>query len=222
MSLKFRLEVEVLVSVAVGAILAACGGSPSAPSPTPVTISLQSSSWETISDPQPSPFPLVNIFGGLMFQFPASGSINYLYTTSPLAAIQGTLSVTVNIDTLGAVVFNSVEPQSASCTIPPSVRPFIWANNNGNGEFDRWWSNPRAMTLAAGTQTISVPLQAEAWSSVNGKFGNADAPTRFAFERALLNVSRLGVTFGGGCSFGHGVNVRNGVATFSLTNYSIR
>jgi hypothetical protein len=210
------------VQVVAGAIaFAACGGSPSAPSPTPVTISLQSAGWQTIGDPQPFPFPLVNL-GGLTLQFPSSGSINYLYTASPLAAVQGTLSITVQIDTLGTAVFDSVDPQTPSCTIPPSVRPFLWANNNGNGEFDRWWSNPRAITLAAGTHTLSVPLTAEAWSSVNGKFGNADAPTRFAFDRALLNVSRLGVTFGGGCSFGHGVSLRSGNATFSLTDYSIR
>ena len=201
------------------ALTAACARSPAAPSPTPVTISLQAGAWETIADPQS--LPLINL-DGLSFLFPASGSINYLYTASPLTAIHGTLSVTVTVDTQGAVVFNSIEPQSASCTIPSSVRPFIWANNNGNGEFDRWWSNPRAITLAAGTQTISVPLTAEAWSSVNGKFGSADAPTKFAFDRALLNVSRLGLTFGGGCSFGHGINVRNGSATFSLSDYSIR
>ena len=200
----------------------ACSSSPSAPSPTPLTISLQSSAWETISDPQSPPFPLVNVSGGLTFQFPASGSINYLLTASPMAAVRGTLSMTVTIDTVGPAVFNSIEPVTPSCTIQPSVRPLIWANNNGNGEFDRWWSNPRAVTLAAGTTTITVPLTADAWSSVNGKFGNADAPTKFAFDKALLNVSRFGVTFGGGCSFGHGVNVRNGAATFSLTDYSIR
>jgi hypothetical protein len=202
-------------------ILAGCSGSPSAPSPTPLTLSLQPGAWETISDPQPFPFPLVD-FAGLTFQFPASGSINYLYTASPRAAVNGTLSTTVRIDTLGAAVFNSIDPQSPTCTIPSSVRPFIWANNNGNGEFDRWWSNPRAITLAPGTHTISVPLSAEAWSSVNGKFGNADAPTRFAFDRALLNVSRFGMTFGGGCSFGHGINVPNGSATFTLTEYVVR
>lgn len=200
--------------------VASCTSSPSAPSPTPVTLSLQSSAWETLGEPQP--FPLVTLFGALTLQFPASGSINYLFTASPLTAVHGTLSVTVHVDTLGSVVFNSLDPLTASCTIPPSVRPFIWANNNGNGDFDRWWSNPRAFTLAAGTGTITVPLTADAWSSVNGKLGNADGPTKFAFDKALLNVSRFGLTFGGGCSYGHGINVRNGTATFAVTEYVIR
>ena len=119
-------------------------------------------------------------------------------------------------------MFNSLDPPTSSCAIPPSVRPFLWANDNGNGNYDRWWSNPRAYALAPGANTITVPLTAGAWSSVNGKFGNADPETRFAFDKALLNVSRLGVTFGGGCSFGHGVNIRGGNAIFTMTEYVIR
>jgi hypothetical protein len=209
-----------LVTFVVAFAAAACSSSPSAPSPTPLTISLQSSAWETISDPQP--FPLSNDGSALMFQFPSSGSINYLFTPSPQAIVHGTLSVSVRVTTSGPVVFNSLDPQTSTCTIPSSVRPFIWANNNGNGEFDRWWSNPRAFTLAAGTGTITVPLTADAWSSVNGKFGNADAPTKFAFDKALLNVSRFGLTFGGGCSFGHGINISGGNATFTVTEYVVR
>jgi hypothetical protein len=209
---------------AAGAIaivmLAACTGSPSSPSPAPVLIPLQSSAWQTISDPQP--YPLTNDGAALTFEFPSSGSMNYLFTAVSIPNLHGTLSVSVRIATNSPVIFNSLDPQTPSCTIPSSVRPLIWANNNGNGEFDRWWSNPRAITLSAGTQTIDVPLTADSWSSVNGKFANADGPTTIAFGHALLNVSRLGLTFGGGCSFGHGINVRNGSATFAVTEYSVR
>lgn len=214
-----RAWLAVVGLVAVATVACSSPTEPS-PTPTPATLPLQSSAWETIAEPQP--FPLITIFGGLTFQFPTNGSIHYLYTASPLTAIRGTLTVTLRVDTLGTVVFNSLDPQTPSCTIPSSVRPFLWANDNGNGEFDRWWSNPRAFSLAAGSGTITVPLTADAWSSVNGKFGNADAPTKFAFDKALLNVTRLGLTFGGGCSFGHGVNLRNGNALFALTEYSIR
>lgn len=204
----------------VGVLAIAACSSPSAPSPTPVTIPLASSAWETVSDPQP--LTLANDGSALTFQFPTDGSINYLFTSSPLRIVRGTLTVSVRVTTTGPVLFNSLDPQTSSCVIPPSVRPFLWANDNGNGAFDRWWSNPRSWTLAAGSGTITVPLTADAWSSVNGKFGNADPETRFAFDKALLNVSRFGVTFGGGCSFGHGINVRGGTATFALAEYAIR
>ena len=201
-------------------VAAAACSSPTAPSPTPATLALQSSAWQTIGEPQP--FPLANDGAALTFEFPTTGSINYLFTASPLTIVRGTLSVTVRVTTTGPVVFNSLDPQTSTCTIPSSVRPFLWANDNGNGDYDRWWSNARSFTLAAGTGTITVPLTADAWSSVNGKVGNADGPTKFAFDKALLNVSRLGLTFGGGCSFGHGINVSGGAATFGVTEYAIR
>lgn len=207
----------VFVTLIVAA--AACS-SPTAPSPTPATLTLQSSAWETISDPQP--FPLGNEGAALTFELPTSGSMNYLFTASPLKIVRGTLSVTVRVTTTGPVAFNSLDPQTSACTIPSSVRPFLWANDNGNGDYDRWWSNTRSFVLAAGTGTISVPLTPDAWSSVNGKVGNADGPTTFAFDKALLNVSRFGLTFGGGCSFGHGINVSGGAATFAVTEYAIR
>jgi hypothetical protein len=148
--------------------------------------------------------------------------MHYLFTPSALTAIHGTLALSFTISTSGPVTFKSLDPQSSSCAIPPSVRPFLWANNNGNGNYDRWWSNPRAVTLAPGAGSVSVPLKPENWSSVNGRIGNADSDTRFAFERALLNVTRLGMTFGGGCSFGHGIGIEGGTASFFLTEFVIR
>lgn len=200
--------------------MVACSRTPTEPSPTPLTISLQASSWETISDPQP--YPLVNQGAALTFDFPSTGSMHYLFTSSPQPSVHGTLVATFTIATTGQAIFNSLDPQSTQCTLPVSVRPFFWANNNGEGPYDRWWSNPRSFTLAAGTGTLTVPLKPEDWSSVNGRFGGADLDTRFAFERALLNVTRLGLTFGGGCSFGHGINVRGGSASFTLTDYRIQ
>jgi len=76
--------------------------------------------------------------------------------------------------------------------------------------------------LASGSTTITVPLSPESWSSVNGRFGNADSEARFGFDKAILNVTRLGLTFGGGCSFGHGINLLGGRAEFALVEYAIR
>lgn len=212
-------------TIAIAALLitgtAACsGGSPTEPSPTPLAVSLNSASWETFSDPQP--YPLSNQGSALTFEFPDTGSINYLFTPSTLAQIRGTLVVSFTVSTTGPVLFNSLDPQTPSCSLPSAVRPFLWANNNGDGSYDRWWSNPRAYTLANGSGSVSVPLKPENWSSVNGRFGGADEQTKFFFEKAIQNVSRLGVTFGGGCSFGHGINVRGGTATFAITEFAIK
>lgn len=212
------LRAVAAIGIAVFAI--ACAKLPTEPSPTPLTVSLASSAWETISDPQP--FPLSNQGSALTFDFPTDGSMHYLFTPSTIASIHGTLVVSITITTSGPVIFNSLDPQTASCSIPSSVRPFLWANQNGDGAYDRWWSNPRSITLAAGTNTLSVPLRGENFSSVDGKFGNADAGARFGFDKALLNVTRLGLTFGGGCSFGHGINVRGGTASMAVTQFMVK
>jgi hypothetical protein len=210
--------------IAGSAVVAACSGLPSAPTarpPTPLTVALRSDAWQTIADPDP--FPLSNNAGSeLTFEFPVTGSMHYLFTASTLTEIRGTVAVTLRVATTGPVVFNSLDPLSSACSIPPSVRPFFWANQNGNGQYDRWWSNPRAFPLAPGSTTLAVPLTPESWSSVNGRFGNADSEARFGFDKALLNVTRLGLTFGGGCSFGHGITVQGGRAEFFLTQYAIR
>lgn len=197
--------------------------SPSAPTPppTPLTLSLAGETWANLSAPEP--LSLTNDDArNLTFEFPSSGSVHYLFAPSTLAILRGTLVMSTRVTATGAATFNSLDPITASCVIPVSVRPFFWANENGEGAYDRWWSNPRAITLAAGSGTISVPLEPEFWSSVNGAFGNRDRAARNGFAQALLNVSRLGLTFGGGCSFGHGVRVQGGTASFVLTEYVIR
>lgn len=208
--------------VVIAALITVGCASPTEPSkpPTPITLPLAGAAWATISDPDP--FPLANDGASLVFDFPSDGSMHYLFMPSPLATLRGTLVVALQVSAAPPVVFESLDPQSASCSLPSAVRPFLWANDNGSGAYDRWWSNPRAYALANGSATIAVPLLAENWSSVNGRFGNADSATRFQFDKALLNVSRLGVTFGGGCSFGHGIRVRGGTARFALTEYAIR
>jgi len=45
--------------------------------------------------------------------------------------------------------------------------------------------------------------------------------TSAAFRAALQNVGNIGMTFGGGCLAGHGVNINGGTARFSLTSYRL-
>ena len=38
----------------------------------------------------------------------------------------------------------------------------------------------------------------------------------------LKNMGHIGVTFGGGCFFGHGVNVSGGAARFIMTRFELK
>jgi hypothetical protein len=68
----------------------------------------------------------------------------------------------------------------------------------------RWWSNPGAFSLqhTHGLVSFTVPLSGDNWSNVSGVTAAAD-PSDFA--AALADAGPVGMTFGGGCFFGHGV-----------------
>ena len=199
------------------------------PTPTPAppattadgSLSLNATQWEALSDPDYMPLQN-NASGQLTFAFPSSGSINYIYSIAAPTQISGSVTVSMQIAVSGPVVFDYMTEPFNTCTTPSTVRPFIWSNRTGFGEFDRWWSNPTSVELASGSSTLTVPLTPDRWSSVYGKFGNADATAEAAFTRALRNVSQLGLTFGGGCFYGHGVRVKGGSATFTLTSYQVK
>jgi hypothetical protein len=73
----------------------------------------------------------------------------------------------------------------------------------------------------SGDVTMTVPLTPDQWSSVYRKVGNLNSSTLAGFQDALANLGDVGMTFGGGCFAGHGVNVSGGTARFVLISYTI-
>ena len=109
------------------AFLAGCSAAPTSPSgqpPTLFSLSLRSDAWQSIATPDP--YPLSNDAGAdLVFEFPVDGSMHYLFTPSTVTNVRGTVVVQLRITTEGPVLFNSLDPLTPSCSIPPSVRPFF-------------------------------------------------------------------------------------------------
>ena len=133
------------------------------------------------------------------------------------------LTMTIRVTTTGNPTFHYDSNPDNTCSFPAHVRPYF-AVSESNPEYNttgRWWSNPIAYQLAAGTVTLSIPLTPDSWSDVNGEFGNLNATTLARFAATKAGVQEIGMTFGGGCFFGHGVSVANGTATFQLLNYSV-
>lgn len=160
--------------------------------------------------------------GAVYFDVPGAGqAVNYAFAPAPVPTVAGTLHLRFRIETLGGQpVFQSVPEAGNTCSTPPSVRPFIFANRNDwSGEFSRWWATSEFIVLAPGTFTLDVPLVPDRWTSVYGRTG-VDAPREFS--QALTTVSSLGVSFGGGCFYGHGVFVSGGTARWTLTSYLVQ
>jgi hypothetical protein len=142
------------------------------------------------------------------------------YVTTPYRkpiTADATLTISFRIVTQGEVKFNYRLEASNTCSSPASVRAFLQrADDDLYAANGRFWSNPVATRLASGSFTMAIKLRPDQWTNVEGE------RDRKGFETLLDNVGDIGITFGGGCFFGHGVNIEGGSATFVMNSFAIR
>lgn len=81
----------------------------------------------------------------------------------------------------------------------------------------RWFSRPTIALVGPGQFELTVPLDATQWIDVLGRSGD-----HAAFAAARADLQAVGLTFGGGCFAGHGVNIDKGSAIFTLTEFGAR
>jgi hypothetical protein len=55
-----------------------------------------------------------------------------------------------------------------------------------------------------------VPLTPDQLVSVSGKRGDYNESAQIGFQQALRELGNVGFVYGGGCFYGHGVNVIGG------------
>ena len=129
------------------------------------------------------------------------------------------------ITSIGNPVFDYRTNTNNTCGVgyPGTVRLYIQRagdNMSGSGEYQqyRYWSKLSYKELTSGTFNISESLQDPSkWSDVYGKSGS-DYPDRFT--ATVSNAEKVGVTFGGGCFYGHGVFVSGGTAKFTINSFN--
>lgn len=175
--------------------------------------------------------------GVMYFNFPAAGSnypkcnandscISVNYVTEPYTgAASKSISMTFEITSTGSPVFNYQTESYNTCVTPATARLYFERKgDNGTADYYRWWANPTSYTLAAtnGVVTMTVSLTPDQWSSVYGDFGNSSSAALAGFQAALANLEDVGFTLGGGCFFGHGVNVSGGTAQFIVDSFTVQ
>lgn len=193
--------------------LTGCGGGSSPPPPPPVPSTITNVTLTQFDFPIYDKVPTTQCVAD-----PTCVKIGYV-TQSVYGKISGVITVSYEIAETGNPVYQYKLNPDNTCDNPASFHVFFQLyGDNGLNEFGRWWSNPIKGVLSAGTQTITVPLTGDQWSSVYGKFGT-DAPTQF--EIAKGSVGQIGVTFGGGCFFGHGVNISGGTSHFNFRSFEV-
>jgi hypothetical protein len=238
--------VTPLLSMTAVQLLSPQEQAPSQPRRPTTPVPLTASSWilqtvcnaslfpvSTCISPSPAA-PLSNdSVGDLQFEFPGSNAaVNYLtipWSTS--LAEHGSLEIDVSVLKLsGSPIFNYAFNPNNTCVYPAHLRPYFeQKGDDGVSANYRWWANEGQIPGATysyeldlmGNATIKVPLSAVAWSNVYGQFGNSSPAETQAFRAALADPMAIGLTFGGGCFFGHGTNVTSGTAQFYLKAYRL-
>ena len=149
-----------------------------------------------------------------LFKFPSQDGIHYI-----VKDIDGLKAIKLSMDFL----IKGDNPEFyAPGEPPPKVRLYFQRkgdNMSGEGsmQFYRWWSNPISADLVIGRQGITVPLRPLYWSSVYGKLGIVN---KQAFNDAVKNACRVGITFGSASQFGHGAWLKSGTAKFKLLQFA--
>jgi hypothetical protein len=160
--------------------------------------------------------------GGATFNFTNQPNTALLLNTKGGGTDLTGKTVTATVQTTGAGLVNyRGQGQPNDCGGAPSVRLYFETSNAGGfNETNYWWANApdgSASLDALSTQkTLSLSLADPGqWSDWNGHFGNADLASAQGFQKAVKNVTGIGLSFGGGCFFENGVGT-DGTGSFQL------
>jgi hypothetical protein len=211
--------------------VAICGDPSPPPSSGPVSLSAQA--W-TIQYSPGMPAHPIGVDGGWSFDFPAPRcggaevcSVHYVTTPVKMSlTTRGHVEAMFRVTTTGTPVFNYQLNPNNACDYPAHARLYLQRTGDdlsGQGEYEfyRWFSNEVAYRLAAGNAHLTAALTPGQWTSVFGKKGDYDLAATAGFMQALQQLGSVGFVFGGGCFYGHGVNVTGGTARFTLNHYSM-
>lgn len=227
-----KIALALSFALALAACNAGSGGGSCSGGPCPAsgggsTTTPSASSWVIEYSPGMPSHPTAS-GAGWSFAFPNSPNhVDYVVDPVSMAA-SNRISATVSVAVSGNPTFGYQTASNNTCIYPAHARLFFQErgdNMSGSGAYQyyRWWAKTDAgsfqLAPGSGTMTASFADPAE-WSSVLGVAGNANATATAAFNQAKANIGAVGMTFGGGCFYGHGVYVSSGSASFSLSAFS--
>lgn len=195
------------------------------------------SGWQIRYSPGMPTKPTV-VPGGWQFTFPSMGAgtcpapdtkppnynisnchhVDYVTVPYTKAITAKTIVMTFEVHAIAGTIFSHYTQTENTPDGPSAVRFMIEERNDSqlNNPTGRWWSNPIAFNLAdtGGVATLSAPIDPSQWSDVNGQTGTQN---QSGWSAALRTVGNVGMTFGGGYFFGHGVGTSaGGPATFVM------
>jgi hypothetical protein len=191
------------------------------------SVSMHAKAWNILYSPSMPPHPNA-VHGAWYFDFPSCRGTNVCsihYVTVPVNLSASKLvRAAFQISTTGTPTFQYKLQADNTCEYPAHVRYILQRKGDdlsANSELYRWFSLS-GVKLEQMSADLIVPLLPEQWVSVFGKRGDYDESTRNEFHRTLQSLGNVGFVYGGGCFYGHGVNVTGGSARFIATKYSVK
>lgn len=192
--------------------MAGCGGGESATAAPTQALSMDAAAWSFRFSPGMPEHPMAAIGGGWQFDFPAQDGAHYL--TAPLTASVLGKTITVTVQIIGDAVYTWPDDHCAGSP----AKAHIMVERQGDdlrAASGRWWADV-PLTLQAGASVVSVPVAQGRWTNVDGQFDP------FGFDDAMTHPGFVGVTFGGGCFFGHGVWLQSGASRMIVRDFTIQ
>jgi hypothetical protein len=173
---------------------------------------MEASAWEFRYSPGMPLHPVPAIGGGWQFDFPMQDGAHYL--TAPLTASVLGKTVTVTTQVIGDPVYTWAPNE---CTGTPATA-HIMIEKQGDDLIKadgRWWAD-MPIPLTVGMSVVSVPIVEGRWTNV---YGQMNTP---GFYDAMTHPGFVGLTFGGGCYFGHGLWLQSGIARMVVKDFTIQ
>ncbi len=215
-----RLFLTIILAIGV------CNGSSQASAQSTV-VPISAQAWLILYSPGMPDHPTAQ-GDGWYFDFPsAPGSVHYVLAPVNMAATKS-VSASITVTTAGKPIFEYNIDPSNTCNASANARFMLQeraddlSGTNGK-QYYRWWSIRGAYELAPGSAILTASLtDLSQWLSVFGERADASAAATAGFRQALANLGNAGFTFGGGCSYGHGVHVTGGTAKFAVHQFVVK
>lgn len=176
--------------------------------------------WQITHSSSPPPAVVNN---GFDFPLAANANVGWVsYFELPFTRdISQASSISITYTLTGSnPVFDHSSPNNVS-TGPSTIAILLHRagddlSGRGSTAYFRWFGPilTNLPSLELGTHTLTVPLTLTSWASL------ADQQEQW-FRDALSNLGSIGVVFGGGDFYSHGLCVKSGTARFHLDNYTI-
>jgi hypothetical protein len=212
------MTMRALVVIVLGLIIAACSVSISdAKRHKKPPVVVQPSGWTFFYG---KPNPAMNA-DGVSSNWTSSPYVEPHYWlkgwTTPFSPAQ-TLTITYSVEAIsGSPVVKSTECETWQDPAASARAAIMIGSGTDSTSYDRAWRTTRGK-MTIGTHTIVAPFgDGTGWTFVS--VGAKTAPTQWA--AILANVKKIGLTFNGCSSMGHGVFVEGGAVKVTIVSVTV-